>query len=316
MLKAKPLPTSRATWLRPGRFAARITDGHQAIVRSGSDTSVHDPTGWRNRVEAQRTLELKRGMDYPISRWLLRPVAFELACGLATSRVRPMHVTLTGLLLAAASILLLLQDHRASAWAACAVLGWWFCDRLDGQLARLQGRDSVFGAWLDANIDELVDLAMHAALALHWYQQSAGPWPAIACAAFFSGKYLTMYGLHTEAHWRAGCRETGRETGAVSSNSGHLAKLAPFSPVVSGPLRVVAQTTKRPSTNTRRLAAGWHARTIYHLLGNADVRAHALALALFCNGGPVELCLFAGYYHLRWCARYGLVWSRLRGLDG
>src|SRR6266436_9101612 len=38
-------------------------------------------------------------------------------------------------------------------------------DTADGHLARLQGTASEFGRWLDALLDELSDMALHAAIA-------------------------------------------------------------------------------------------------------------------------------------------------------
>ena len=53
-----------------------------------------------------------------------------------------------------------------SRWLASASLAAALVlDTSDGHLARLQGTASEFGRWLDANLDELGDMALHAAIA-------------------------------------------------------------------------------------------------------------------------------------------------------
>jgi hypothetical protein len=54
-----------------------------------------------------------------------------------------------------------------------------------------------------------------------------------------------------------------------------------------------------------RGAEGSVVRALYHLPGNADVRAHLLILALFTGWFTAELAFIAAYYNLRWMARYG-----------
>ena len=51
-----------------------------------------------------------------------------------------------------------------SAVALCLALAL-VLDTADGRLARLQGTCSAFGRWLDQVLDELADLALHAAIA-------------------------------------------------------------------------------------------------------------------------------------------------------
>jgi phosphatidylglycerophosphate synthase len=80
--------------------------------------------------------------------------------------------------------------------AALAVLAAWFCDRLDGQLARLQGTASRFGAWLDANVDELLEVAWHFGIASAAAATHGAAW--LWLAAFLSGKYLFMHSLASE----------------------------------------------------------------------------------------------------------------------
>ena len=48
-------------------------------------------------------------------------------------------------------------------------------DTADGRLARLQGTSSAFGRWLDQFLDELADLALHAAIAWSAFARDGRP---------------------------------------------------------------------------------------------------------------------------------------------
>ena len=163
--------------------------------------------------------------------------------------------------------------------SAMLVLGAWFFDRADGALARRQATASAWGAWLDANVDELLDVGWHVAVAAAAASQTGSTIPWFLLVGFVGGKYLFIHGLATE-HPMA-------EEPAVAS--GEPARAAPASPLA------------------RLLQA------LYHLPGNADVRVHLLAAALLTGLLCAELWIVAVYYNLRWLARYALVARRLGG---
>jgi phosphatidylglycerophosphate synthase len=142
--------------------------------------------------------ERRRAHDYPISRWYLRPAAAGLAALLAPTRLRPAALTFCGLSAAAGAAAILLCRPQATAVSAALVFLYWFFDRADGLLARRQGTVSTLGAWLDANVDELVDLGLHAAVAATVAWRVSAAWPWLLLVAFFGGKYLLMYGLAAE----------------------------------------------------------------------------------------------------------------------
>ncbi len=215
--------------------------------------------------------------NYPLARWWLRPLAARAAQRLAPTAVRPNHVTLLGALLAGTAATAVGCWPTHGGIAAVLVLAYWFCDRTDGLLARRQRSTSAAGAWLDANVDEAVDVGLHAAAAWSLAAQSQAAWPVWLWAGLVSGKYLLMYGLHAEEA---------------------------FTPTAS-----VGGGGRLPSPSGRAISA---LRDVYHLPANADVRVHALALALAGNGMAFELAFFAAYYHARWIVRYGLVGWRLR----
>jgi phosphatidylglycerophosphate synthase len=168
------------------------------MMSSGTSMAPQDPSAAGSRSRAARPVEELRADGYPISRRYLRPAAGWLARRLAASPVRPVHLTLCGLALGAAAAAVLLLRPEGAPLAAVLVLAAWFFDRADGQLARLQGTASAWGAWLDGNVDELLDVAWHVALAAALAMQTASMGPWLLLVAFLAGKYLFMHGLMTE----------------------------------------------------------------------------------------------------------------------
>lgn len=213
---------------------------------------------------------------YPISRWYIRPLAARFASLLGPTRVRPVHVTTYGLALGLSACGLLLWQPVWTPLAAVLVLSAWFCDRTDGQLARQQDTVTPFGAWLDANVDELLDISWHMATAALLAVQLQATWPWLLVLAFVAGKYLFMQSLATEEHFGLNAETEDTEAVAASSAVSLL-------------------------------------HTVWHLPGNADVRIHLLIAALLTGCLATELALVAGYYNLRWLVRYGLVARRLGG---
>jgi phosphatidylglycerophosphate synthase len=241
-------------------------------------TTLQPRASERTATDGIAAAERLRALNYPLSRWYLRPLAGALAQRLSTTPVTPCQLTCGGLLLAggAAVVLIVRPDH---AWlAALLTLGWWFCDRTDGQLARLRRTASPLGAWLDANVDELADLGLHAALACAaTHAGSAWAWPCFI--GFVAGKYLLMYGMFVEE---------GQQAGQANCDQ--------------------TQATSHTRTESRRV---W--RRLYHLPANADVRVHLLLLAMVSGLAVVELALVAAYYNFRWIVRYFLMARRLGG---
>jgi len=151
---------------------------------------------------------------YPISRWYLRPAAGLLARALSATRISPHALTLCGLGAAACAGGVLLAAPQWAPLAAVLVLAAWFMDRADGQLARLQRSASPLGAWLDANVDELVDLGLHVCVAAAAARQVGAAWPWWLLIAFLAGKYLLMYGLSVEEHLARCSAEPGASRSA------------------------------------------------------------------------------------------------------
>ena len=65
--------------------------------------------------------------------------------------------------MAAGAVVILCEAPKYAPLAAIPVWLAWFYDRADGMLARRQGTVSAWGAWFDANVDELTDMAFQIA---------------------------------------------------------------------------------------------------------------------------------------------------------
>ncbi len=176
----------------PGRLRSALRRGHDperaAIWRLDRPQGL---AGAEDELVRRRTYQ-------PIGRfWALGP-ARGLARLLRPTPVRPNAVTLASgaLVLAAAS---LVAWPALPAWASCyaasaALALALVLDTADGHLARLQGTASDFGRWLDANLDELGDMALHAAIAWAAFLRDGQPiWLGLGML-YAIGKYLFVVG--------------------------------------------------------------------------------------------------------------------------
>ena len=216
-----------------------------------------------------------RARAYPISRWYVIPVTRRVASWLRPTRLRPNHITFLGLLFGLSAVALLFAMPSAGPVAAVAVLAAWFMDRTDGTLARQQNTASPFGAWLDANVDEIHDVAWHTAMAHAAASLTGNQFPWFLLIGFLGGKYLFMNGLAEER------------------------SLSPAAPL------------PEPGVTGSGIR-NWF-RAAYHLPANADVRLHLLVVALLLGLPTVELAFVAFYYNFRWIVRIGLTAQRLEG---
>ncbi|MBD8043085.1 CDP-alcohol phosphatidyltransferase family protein [Arthrobacter sp. Sa2BUA2] len=116
-----------------------------------------------NRLkQAQKT---RRGVPLYLL-WVNRPAGRVVAAALRNTRIRPNHVTFAGAALTYGSLLWLAFSATANLTSALAgvllALGY-VLDSADGQLARLQGRSSAYGEWLDHILDNGRIAVMHVA---------------------------------------------------------------------------------------------------------------------------------------------------------
>ncbi|MBI3322282.1 MAG: CDP-alcohol phosphatidyltransferase family protein [Candidatus Omnitrophica bacterium] len=112
---------------------------------------------------------------------LNRKIGLQIVPALARIGVTPNQVTLLSL---AAGLLAGWEFLQGGAgWVAGAL---WFqlayiLDNCDGALARLTGRTSGFGSWLDTVTDMLIHIALFLGLGLCvWRQDPDGPWARLA----------------------------------------------------------------------------------------------------------------------------------------
>jgi phosphatidylglycerophosphate synthase len=147
--------------------------------------------------------ELIRRRTYqPIGRyWALGPARW-IAERLAPTRIRPNAVTIASaaLVLGASALVASGGPAWASRWLASIWLAVGLVlDTTDGHLARLQGTTSEFGRWLDANLDELGDMALHASIAWAAFARDANPAWLVVGMVYGMGKYLYLVGSSTGA---------------------------------------------------------------------------------------------------------------------
>ncbi|MEW6283369.1 MAG: CDP-alcohol phosphatidyltransferase family protein, partial [Candidatus Eremiobacterota bacterium] len=109
-----------------------------------------------------------------MKRWLALP--------LARTGISPHAVSLMGVPLAAVSAWLVAREHGA--WAFAAAVPAVLMDFLDGEVARLQGRETPFGNYFEAVVDRMVEGVLLVGLACRY--------PAAACAALVAS-FLVSY---------------------------------------------------------------------------------------------------------------------------
>jgi phosphatidylglycerophosphate synthase len=113
-----------------------------------------------------------------VCEWLFRPLAHPLVVVLARLRVPPPLVVVSA---GAAGVAAAVELGRGSFVAAALLVQLkTLLDNADGQLARLTGRTSAFGRYLDSEVDLLVNASLFAALG--WASGRA----ALALAGFLA----------------------------------------------------------------------------------------------------------------------------------
>lgn len=192
VFRAGPPPEGAAI-LRTDRLYDRAR--LRRVVRSGRDPEA--AVVWRldrPGALASADAELVRRQTYqPLGRfWALAP-AKALAHALAPTRVQPNAVTM-----AAALAMLAAAGIAATGWAgatwrlatAASLALALILDTADGHLARLQGTASEFGRWLDSVLDELCDMALHAAIAWGVYARTGQVGWVVLAMLYAMGKYV------------------------------------------------------------------------------------------------------------------------------
>ena len=235
---------------------------------------------WRlDRPEALSAAEVeltRRATYQPLGKYWAFPIARRLAETLCPTSIRPNALTLAagGLMLAAASIV---AFSPGGGWIVRIVVALGLAlalilDTADGRLARLQGTSSAFGQWLDQVLDELADMALHAAIAWSAFNRDGQPIWLLCGMLYASGKYLfVVQSLLGEELERAN-REPSRRPGG--------------------------QRAAEPGRSRDRNVGVWLKGAV-RMIGHADVRWHGwIVLSLF-GRLDVALAVYAAYFPLR-----------------
>lgn len=106
-------------------------------------------------------------------------------------RVRPLHLTVSGLLLSCLSGWLFFAGRFRAAAVILLVSG--ACDLLDGAVARLSGAVTAFGAFLDSTVDRASDAAVLCGILLYYNRSQADTYSVLAAYLALVGSFLVSY---------------------------------------------------------------------------------------------------------------------------
>ena len=188
-------PRADAAILRTDRLydPARLRRG----LRRGR--SPESAVVWRlDRPESLLTAdqELTRRLSYqPLGKYWAFPLARRLAERLCPTSITPNALTLcAGMLMLSSSAIVAVGTTGLTGQVTVPLLLALalVLDTADGRLARLQGTSSVFGRWLDQVLDELADMALHAAIAWSAFNRDGRPIWLLLGMIYASGKYLFL----------------------------------------------------------------------------------------------------------------------------
>jgi phosphatidylglycerophosphate synthase len=130
-------------------------------------------------------------LDGIVSRYLNRPLSRPTARLLRHTPVTPNEVTVVSLLIAFGAGWLLYLGHNV--WAAIAVHLSSVVDGVDGDLARLTGKGSRFGAVFDAVLDRYADGAIVGGAAWWAYKHESYPAAALVGLIALVGAFAVSY---------------------------------------------------------------------------------------------------------------------------
>jgi len=121
-----------------------------------------------------------------------------IAAGLAKIRLTPTAVTIIGLVVTIGGSVLIANEEYI--WGALVAGFGGFLDALDGPLARLQGKASIRGAFVDTMADRFGEISIFAALAFALRDDATGLMLCVFALAF---SLLTPYVRAKAESWGA-----------------------------------------------------------------------------------------------------------------
>jgi choline kinase/phosphatidylglycerophosphate synthase len=177
----------KRAWLQAGRPIETID------VDGAFWADIDTPRDRRRAIDALVTRKGSKPSDGPVARTLNRPLSKLVSRRLLATRVGPDPITLSNLALLLVSGMLLALGAR---YEALLVVGGVLVqlssalDGVDGELARVSGRSSTWGAVLDAVCDRYGDLAVLVGAAIGAGTPAAWPWALAAVVANWQLSFL------------------------------------------------------------------------------------------------------------------------------
>jgi phosphatidylglycerophosphate synthase len=217
-----------------------------------------------------RSRKRRQGKDL-VCEWVFRPLAHPLVLVLLPLRVPPPAVVVGATCVGLASAVEI--GRREFVAAALLLQLKTVLDNADGQLARLSGRVTAFGRYLDSESDLLVDAALFAALGL-----LIGPW--LALAGFAALTFVLGVNFNVERLYR---RERGETAAAMpEADSGPTALLARLYALVYGPQDrlVEAFVERRLRGRSPAERRAWHDPFTVGVLANFGLSPQLAALGI------------------------------------
>ena len=227
-----------------------------------------------------RSRKRRQGKEI-LCEYLFRPLAHPLVLAFAWLRIPPPAVVL---LAASVGFVAALGLARGDLLAAAILLQLkTVLDNADGQLARLTGRVSVLGRYLDAESDLLVDAALCAALA--WFTGSV----PLGLVTFVALTFVLGVNFNVERLYR---RERGESANAMPAAAGFAQLLARLYGIVYDPVDrlldwFVAWRLRSAGSNPTARRA-YHDSATVTVLANLGLSTQLAVFGLCLAGGRPE----------------------------
>ena len=142
--------------------------GEAAMVRAARPAFVVEDDADRRRATRLLWASLGSGADGVVDRWLNRPIGRVFSKILVHTPITPNLVTVLGTLVGLAAAAWIAEPDPVVALAGTLLFQLAAAiDCVDGELARVRFQESAFGQWLDLGLDQVVHVAIFAAVALH-----------------------------------------------------------------------------------------------------------------------------------------------------
>lgn len=120
-----------------------------------------------------------------------RSLITPLARGLASIGISPNHLTMAGLVTSAGAGVLVAWGYFPL--AALALFLGSLCDMLDGAVARVTGKGSQFGAFLDSTVDRYAEMLYFAGLLVYFIRIEPSTMYALLAFLSAGGSFMVSY---------------------------------------------------------------------------------------------------------------------------